>query len=137
MRSVPCQAYVLPKVPACNLCFAKRFPYEPTGSCYCKGDVSLYPISVSNQLKELFLGSTPECAHFRQFIRPFNSAFAFTSIGVVLNEKYATKSGGMYTFRAQGQICHYIHNLYLSESHLHTCSSIFMTLKQKRKTGDP
>lgn len=80
MRPVPCEAYVLPEVPSCHLCLAKKMPYKPLGFCCAKGDVSLYPVTVSDELRELFTGSTPESAHFRQYIRPFNDAFAFTSV---------------------------------------------------------
>lgn len=64
----------------------------------------------------MFTGATPESAHFRQYIRPFNDAFAFTSAKVILDKKYATKTGGVFTYRAQGPMCHYIHNLYPSRS---------------------
>lgn len=112
MGSVPCEAYVLPEVPPCHLCEAKRFPYEPLGFCCAKGDVSLYPVAVSYELRELFTGSTPESAHFR----PFNDAFAFMSLKVILDKKYATRTNGVFTYRVKGQMCHYIHNLYPSGS---------------------
>lgn len=64
---------------------------------------------VSNQLQELFVDSTPESAHFRQFIRPFNDAFAFMSLEVILDKKYAKKkkTNGMFTYRAPGPVSHY------------------------------
>lgn len=81
MRPVPREAYVLPEVHSYHLCLAKQLPYEPLGFCCAKGDVSLYPVTFSDELRELFTGSTPESAHFRHYIRPFNDAFAFTSVG--------------------------------------------------------
>lgn len=33
MRTMPCKAYVLPEVPSCHFCLAKRFPDEPLGFC--------------------------------------------------------------------------------------------------------
>jgi len=66
----------------------------------------LYPVVVSDQLQELFADSTPESAHFRQFIRPFNDAFAFMSLEVIL-DKYAKKTNGVFTYRAPGPVSHY------------------------------
>ncbi|KAL7181358.1 hypothetical protein ACSBR1_040276 [Camellia fascicularis] len=49
--------------------------------------------------------------HFRANIRTYNNLFAFTSMDIKLDTKVATKQKGIYTFRAQRQIYHYINSL--------------------------
>ncbi|KAG5533661.1 hypothetical protein RHGRI_027744 [Rhododendron griersonianum] len=66
---------------------------------------------------ELYSGTTAESTHFLQYIRPYNNAFMFTSFGVHLDRKLAIRYKGIYTFRAQGQIYHFINSLYPPGKH--------------------
>ncbi|KAG5517414.1 hypothetical protein RHGRI_037973 [Rhododendron griersonianum] len=111
-RPIPNEAFVLPIVLQCIHCDAKRFASEPDGFCCSKGQVSVYPLRTPAKLLELFRGSSKLCKDFRTHIRPYNNMFAFTSFGVTLDPRYTKNHQGIYTFRAQGQIYHFMHSLY-------------------------
>ncbi|CAN6685077.1 unnamed protein product [Malus baccata var. baccata] len=59
----------------------------------------------------LFSDQTNEGRHFRQNIRAYNHAFAFTSMGVHVDERINIGGSGIYTFRAQGALYHKIGGL--------------------------
>lgn len=101
----------------CSLCGALRFPYESPTFCCSKGEVILYPITVPQELVELYTGSSPAAIDFMKYIRAYNSVFAFTSFGVNLDPEYACNNKGIYTFRAQGQIYHRIDGLNPLDEH--------------------
>ncbi|KAG5532564.1 hypothetical protein RHGRI_027005 [Rhododendron griersonianum] len=111
-RPVPTKPFVLPSVPQCVHCHAKRFPFEPDGFCCSKGQVSLYPLCTSDKLLNLYRDSSKLSKDFRTHIRPYNNMFAFTSFGVTLDPRYTKNHQGIYTFRAQGQIYHFLRTLY-------------------------
>ena len=60
---------------------------------------------------ELFCDQTSQGRHFRQYIRVYNNAFAFTSMDVQYDQNLAGGSEGVYAFRAQGGIYHKIGSL--------------------------
>ncbi|KAK9912022.1 hypothetical protein M0R45_035896 [Rubus argutus] len=62
---------------------------------------------------QLFSDQTEEGKKFRQNIRAYNNVFAFTSMGVYVDETINVRAGGIYTFRAQGSIYHKIGGLLL------------------------
>ncbi|KAG5537863.1 hypothetical protein RHGRI_025085 [Rhododendron griersonianum] len=113
-RPIPTKAYKLPTVQNCRHCGAKKFPYETPRFCCSGGEVSLYPIAIPPELQQLYSGLGPNSAHFLQYIKPYNEILAFTSMGVHLDPAYAKRVNGIYTFRAQGQIYHFIDSLYPS-----------------------
>lgn len=57
----------------------------------------------------LLCGVTPEAKSFRQHIRMYNSALAFSSIGASINETISGK--GVYSFNIQGQLHHRMDSL--------------------------
>ncbi|XP_068340932.1 uncharacterized protein [Pyrus communis] len=63
----------------------------------------------------LFSDQTNEGRHFRQNIRAYNHAFAFTSMGVHVDERINIGGRGIYTFRAQGALYHKIGGLLPNE----------------------
>ncbi|KAG5542824.1 hypothetical protein RHGRI_015805 [Rhododendron griersonianum] len=111
-RSIPTKPFVLPNVAYCVHCDAKRFPSEPDGFCCSRGQVSIYPLRTPNTLLDLYRGSSKLCKDFRAHIRPYNNMFAFTSFRVTLDSRYTQNHQGIYTFRAQGQIYHFLNSLY-------------------------
>ncbi|KAG5546078.1 hypothetical protein RHGRI_018302 [Rhododendron griersonianum] len=111
-RRIPTETFVLPIVPRCMHCDAKRFAFEPDGFCCSKGQISVYPFRTPAKLLELYRGSSKLCKDFRSHIRPYNNMFAFTSYGVTLDPRYTKNHRGIYTFRAQGQIYHFMDGLY-------------------------
>ncbi|KAG6711434.1 hypothetical protein I3842_05G052700 [Carya illinoinensis] len=108
---VPSEAYSLPYVPCCRHCKAKRFYHETNGFCCADGTISLATNAVPDQLYDLFTSNTDESVHFKTYVRTYNNKFAFTSFGVKFDEDLCRRNRGIYTFRTQGQIYHYINDL--------------------------
>jgi hypothetical protein len=121
-RGLPENHLVLKKVPNCEFCRAKRFPGEGPAFCCRKGCINIFIPEVPDELRHLFTSQTDSNAkYFRKHIRYFNSHFSFTSFGVSVDRQLATAKGtGVYTFKAQGQIC-----LVVKDHGI--CSCIFMT----------
>ncbi|XP_060172388.1 uncharacterized protein LOC132603376 [Lycium barbarum] len=111
IKELPCSPSILKKVPNCKFCKAKRFQYEPPNFYCSKGSVKLVSHQLPSKLKSLYLGVTDESNHFRTYVRTYNNMFAFTSLGVKYNKELATKTQGIYTFKVQGQMYHFINNL--------------------------
>lgn len=98
-------------MPSCEYCVAKRFQYESAGFCCSNGTVKLASHEMPTELLNLLLGDTAECKHFRTYIRMYNNMFAFTSLGVKYDKELAKRYHGIYTFRVQGQMYHFIDDL--------------------------
>ncbi|KAF5461688.1 hypothetical protein F2P56_017766 [Juglans regia] len=111
LKVVPSEAYSLPLIPSCIHCKAKRFCHETTGFCCADGKIYLATNDVPDQLYALFTSNTDESTHFRTYIRTYNNKFAFTSFGVKFDKDLCRGNRGIYTFRTQGQIYHYINDL--------------------------
>ncbi|XP_060202830.1 uncharacterized protein LOC132631247 [Lycium barbarum] len=116
IKELPCSPSILKKVPNCKFCKARRFQYEPPNFCCSKGSVKLVSHQLPSKLKSLYLGVTDESNHFRTYVRTYNNMFAFTSLGVKYNKELATITQGVYTFKVQGQMYHFINNLILSNN---------------------
>ncbi|XP_035539697.1 uncharacterized protein LOC118344048 [Juglans regia] len=111
LQVVPSEAYSLPYVPCCRHCKAKRFYHETNGFCCADGTISLATNDVPDQLYDLFTSDANEAAHFKTYVRTYNNKFAFTSFGVKFDRDLCRRNKGIYTFRTQGQIYHYIDDL--------------------------
>ncbi|KAH9857118.1 hypothetical protein C2E23DRAFT_686252, partial [Lenzites betulinus] len=75
------------------------------GFCCDKGQVSLLPLPEPPlSLRTLLTGNTPQAQEFRTNIRQYNAAFAFTSLGVNIDESVSGR--GPYVFRIHGELCH-------------------------------
>lgn len=62
-------------------------------------------------------GSNKESKEFQNNILGYNSALAFTSLGVSLDKRFSNmKNSGHYTFRIHGTICHRIGSLIPSKN---------------------
>jgi hypothetical protein len=75
------------------------------------GKVKIVTTPVPDELRRLYASQDPDAKYFRDNIRYFNSHFSFTSLGVVLDQRFCNNRSGVYTFRAQGQIYHRIEQL--------------------------
>ncbi|XP_075077583.1 uncharacterized protein LOC107786932 isoform X3 [Nicotiana tabacum] len=101
----------LKNVPHCQYCHAKRFEYESPGFCCNSGAIRLTSHKMPPELSELYFGNTEESENFRTYIRMYNNMFAFTSLGVKYDKELARRNCGIYTFRVQGQMYHFIDDL--------------------------
>jgi len=93
----------------CSHCGALRFTSESFNCCH-NGKVSLpnlqeYPA----QLKRSFDINDHEEAKFREYIRNYNSAFAFASFGANIS---LPPGRGPYCFRLHGQTYHHVSSLH-------------------------
>ncbi|KAF1894304.1 hypothetical protein Lal_00004228 [Lupinus albus] len=87
----------LPTPTSCTWCNARLFHHETETICCLRGK------------------SSDEGRHFRQHIRGYNHIFAFTSLGVHLDNSLAVTGRGIYTFCVQGSIYHNIGGLHPNE----------------------
>ncbi|XP_031116667.1 uncharacterized protein LOC116020327 [Ipomoea triloba] len=63
-------------------------------------------------LKNLYTGVDDASKNFRTCVRTYNNTFAFTSLGIHQYDKNLCKRNkGIYTFKVQGQIYHFINDL--------------------------
>ena len=104
------RGYELPKQPVvltdrrtCSFCDAVKFQFETPTFCCSLGEIRLVVHDSPSTLLDLFCGSSVESNNFRQYIRIYNSSFAFSSMGVHLDENLLRQKSGIYTFRVQGQ----------------------------------
>ena len=100
------------------------YPHEKNGGtfaapifsmCCAKGKVSLPDIQPVPAIIDMLTGASRQSAKFRQDIRRYNSALAFTSCGVNRDRRYADSTRGVYTFRIQGAVHHFQGSLFPEE----------------------
>ncbi len=76
------------------------------GVCCLQGQIALRPFHpMPHDLENLFCGVSPYSDGFKANIRNYNSALAFTSLGVKIDES-VTRSSGPYCFKIHGELCH-------------------------------
>ena len=76
--------------------------------CCNSGRVELPPLDPPPPvIQNLLTGQDPISKEFRNNIRQYNNAFAFTSLGVPGGRVIAHNGGGPYSFRIQGELCHW------------------------------
>jgi hypothetical protein len=75
------------------------------------GKVKIVTPVIPDELRHLYTSQQPNARYFQDHIRYFNSHFSFTSLGVVLDQRFCNGRSGVYTFRAQGNIYHGIDQL--------------------------
>lgn len=63
------------------------------------------------ELSKLYFEKTDESENFRTYIRTYNNMFAFTSLGVRYDKELAKRNSGIYTFKIQGKLHHFIDEL--------------------------
>ncbi|KAL5581670.1 hypothetical protein UlMin_014112 [Ulmus minor] len=105
------EAYVLPLPTICGHCKAKKFTKETNGFCCSDGEIELKLNDVPKELYELFTSTSDESLELKKFIQSYNSNFAFTLFSVKYDKELCKRNKGIYTFRVQGQIYHYINEV--------------------------
>jgi hypothetical protein len=99
--------HMLEPVENCPHCNAKKFEFEPPEFCYHSRKIKLSTPDTPPELMRLWSSSYADARHFRANIRYFNGYFSFTSLYCQLNcVTTSTRTAGVYTFRAYGQIYH-------------------------------
>ncbi|GER41329.1 hypothetical protein STAS_18044, partial [Striga asiatica] len=107
---------VLRNVPNCPHCLAKKFEYETYNLCCLDGDVCLATNDAPLIFQKLYTSSSLEANLFRTCIRTINNHFAFTSMGVHYDKALSKRNNGIYTFRVQGKIYHFIDDFFESKN---------------------
>lgn len=75
---------------------------------------------------KLFTLNDPLSIQFKTYARLYNNMFAFSSMGVNNDKALARNSNGVYTFRVQGQIYHFIDDLLPTEERTKIFATIFL-----------
>ena len=100
----------------CRYCQALHFDAEKLtsstrndkkfGMCCLQGQVQLPLLpEPPATLRDLLCGRSALSPHFHKHIRQYNSALAFTSLGVKIDHS-VTGTTGVYSFRVHGELCH-------------------------------
>jgi hypothetical protein len=76
--------------------------------CCLSGQINLP--AASRELAELFDGTSPHSLEFKMHICQYNAAFAFTSLGVNIEQSVIAGSGP-YAFRISGELHHLLGSL--------------------------
>jgi hypothetical protein len=109
---IPSMASILPRMQDCPHCGAVKFYSETKNFCCLNGHVSLTSNELPDILKQLLTSTSEEAKTFRTYIiRTYNNLFAFTSLGVRADANLSKRNNGIYTFRVQGQVYHFINDL--------------------------
>ncbi len=105
----------------CGICSALHFLEECAASssranpqftlCCAQGKVTLPPLAPPPKpLERLLTSNDTDAKDFRQRIRSYNNALAFTSVGANLDTSVAQP--GNYTYRLRGEFYHRMRNLF-------------------------
>ncbi|KAL7257397.1 hypothetical protein ACSBR1_003658 [Camellia fascicularis] len=73
--------------------------------------ISLSSTITLPELQTLYTSDSDEAKQFRTYIRTYNSCFVFTSFGVKYDKELCQRNKGIYTFRIQGQVYHFINEI--------------------------
>ncbi|KAL2938245.1 Autophagic-related protein 16.1 [Bienertia sinuspersici] len=93
----------LPCMTPCPHCQALLFSCESSELCCLSGKVKIPEFPQSSALLDLYSDQGEVGDHFRLNIRKYNHVFAFTSMGVVLDDELANARQGVYTFVLKAQ----------------------------------
>ncbi|XP_057778295.1 uncharacterized protein LOC130998777 [Salvia miltiorrhiza] len=109
---IPNKAYELPHKDPCQHCKAIRFANEPPAFCCASGKIKMQLPKMPDELWNLYVNDmTTLGVEFRRRCRTYNNSLAFTSIKMTYDEALAKANKGVYTFKVQGIVRHYIHEL--------------------------
>ncbi|XP_027171707.1 uncharacterized protein LOC113771310 [Coffea eugenioides] len=108
---IPDAPLLLPDAPDCQYCGAKRFYLEPPTFCCSKGEISIVAPRMPYALKRLFTENDEESEHFRKLARTYNNNLAFTAFAAKYDSELTKNTKGVYTFRVQGQVYHFLNGL--------------------------
>lgn len=116
LQYIPLMSKTLPRMKDCVHCGATKFYSETKNFCCLDGRVVLTNNELPSILKQLLTSTSDEAKAFRTYIRTYNNLFAFTSLGVKSDTNLSKRNNGIYTFRVQGQVYHFINDLHPDNS---------------------
>lgn len=99
---------LLPKVRRCLHSGARRFHAEPRNFCCSGGAISIVSVPMTDRIRELLTGTDEMSSSFRRNIRTYNNNLAFTSLRAEYDSTLTSNTGGVYTFKVQGQVYHFL-----------------------------
>lgn len=112
LGEIPCKVWELPHRDPCHHCKAIRFANEFPGFCCASGKIEIQLPMMPDELWNLYTSDmTPLGVEFHRRCRTYNNSMAFTSIKMTYDETLAKANRGVYTFKVQGVVRHYIHEL--------------------------
>nr|XP_027067565.1 uncharacterized protein LOC113693193 [Coffea arabica] len=111
LANISFASLALPDAPDCQHCGAKRFHLEPPTFCCSGGEISIVAPPMPYDLKRLFIGNDEESAHFRNNVRTYNNNLGFTTFAAKYDSELTKNTKGVYTFRVQGQVYHFLDGL--------------------------
>nr|XP_027082463.1 uncharacterized protein LOC113704790 [Coffea arabica] len=111
INEIPHEALTLPDAADYEHCGAKRFHLEPPNFCCSGGDISIVAPSMFYDLKRLFIENNEESAHFKNNVWTYNNNWRFTSFAAKYDPELTKNTKGVYTFRVQGQVYHFLNSL--------------------------
>ncbi|GER39395.1 CTP synthase [Striga asiatica] len=109
--SSACSSTECPKLSTLS---CKKFEYETYNLCCLDGDECLATNDAPLIFQELYTSSSLEANLFRTCIRTINNHFTFTSMEVHYDKALSKRNNGIYTFKVQGQIYHFIDDFFES-----------------------
>lgn len=82
-----------------------------------EGQVLVASNPIPDELLTLFISNSEEASHFKTYVRIYNNTFDFSSFGVKCEKELCKRNKGIYTFKVQGQVYHYINDLFPPNGH--------------------
>ena len=96
------------------------------GVCCLQGQIQLPPLSpLLDGLQKLYDGSDVNSCHFLENIRRYNTAFAFTLMGVKVNER-VTGTFRVYAFKIHGALSHQMGGLLPLNDEQHAFAQLYI-----------
>ncbi|XP_021717143.1 uncharacterized protein LOC110684972 [Chenopodium quinoa] len=112
-RKLPIEPFRLSLPDFCGKCGAKKFMFESLHFCCGNGDITIAATDYPHELVYLFTSRDESVVHFRKYARLYSNLFAFSSLG---GHYYASTYKGMYLFKLQGQMYHFVPDLFPDDS---------------------
>ncbi|KAL3532739.1 hypothetical protein ACH5RR_006260 [Cinchona calisaya] len=120
-----------PTLSDCPHCGAKKFVHKTANFCCSNCDITLASNKIPYVIKELLTSSSEEAKTFRTYIITYNNYLAFSSLGIKFDQNLAKRNKGIYTFRIQGQVYHFINDLAPKEGYSNNLQFYFHNTDHK------
>ncbi|XP_022895352.1 uncharacterized protein LOC111409542 [Olea europaea var. sylvestris] len=133
--NIPMISYVLPTCNSYKYCCARKFYRESKGFYCSDGKVYLCIPDSPTELYNLFTSKEPQCVEFKKIARGYNNHFAFTLFGIKYDKELFKSYRGIYAFKVQGQVYHYVNEL-IPQNSTHSYMQFFRSLSHTTNLQD-